>query len=207
MENNTVINDHIANSPTVINLRGLSGEVVYIPSNTSTTIDNFLTSSKLGVIFQLYPPVDSITQYAKNAIVYSDNAYNRYAKLIDGVISPVTQLRLREVYKLLNRLRENKTLLTVETPYQNFEDMCIQSLTLRQGNQEYITDIELSLKQVYFANSQTTKADEKVVAEIQNAQRAAVENHGNVQGVDTDSTLLYDKVGKNIPIQPKIRGQ
>lgn len=191
MENNTPIADHIANAPLVINLRGLSGEVVYMPSTTEKTIDNFLTSSKLGVISQILPPVDNITQLAKNTISYGTNATNRYLKIVDGLISPITQIRLKEVFGLLNRLRESKTALTVETPYRNFKNLYIQSLILRQGNQNYITDIELSLKQVYFSETQTTQADEKVVADIQKAQRAEIENHGKTQGANVTDSMSY----------------
>lgn len=205
MENNTVIGDHIANTPTIISLRGLSAELVYLPSDTITGSNEFMTTTKLGVLTQLYPPADNILQRAKNKAASLENSANRYLTMVSNLISPTSQIRLKEIYKSLNKLRENKTSLTVETPFQNFEDMYIQSLTVRQGNQNYITDIELTLKQVYFASSQTTKADEKVVADIQNAQRAAIENHGNLQGVDTDSTLWYQWLNRS-DLRVKIRG-
>ena len=195
MENNTVINDHIANAPTVISLRGLSGEVVYSSNlSVNSLVDKGLTASKLGVLTQLYPPADNFLQRAKNKIAKIENSASRYLKIIDGVISPETQIRLKQIYKNLNQLRESKTALKVETPYANFENMYIQSLTLRQGNLNYITDIELTLKQVYFTDSKVTEANKNVVSDIQNAQRAAVENHGNVQGVN--SSLIGDFVSK-----------
>lgn len=197
MENNTVINDHIANSPTVINLRGISGELVYMTSDVQSSTSELMTATKLGVLTQLYPPADNYLQNRMNKAVKLESSVNRYLKMFSSLIDPNTQIRLREVYKSLNKLRENKTLLTVETPYQNFENMCIQSLTLRQGNLSYITDIELSLKQVYFANSQTTKANEKVVADILNAQKAEIENHGNIQGVNVDNSVMYNTMGRN----------
>lgn len=205
MENNTVINDHIANAPTVISLRGLSGEVVYSSSlSVNTLVDKGLSASKLGVLTQLYPPADNFLQRAKNKISKIENTVSRYLKIIDGLISPETQIRLKQVYKNLNELRETKTALKVETPYANFENMYIQSLTLRQGNLDYITDIELTLKQVYFTDSQTTTADKNVVSDILKAQKAAIENHGNVQGV-SDTTILKSMTNK-YGITPKGSG-
>lgn len=206
-ENNTVINDHIANQPIVINLRGISGELVYVPSTTKGTLNTLydvanslsgntaIKTDKLTVIPALIPPVDNITQMAKNAITYSEASSKRYKKIIQNFLNPsVRQSRLKEIYRNLSILRENKTSIIVSTPYDTFDNMYIQSLTLRQGNQSYITDIELSLKQLNFVGTETTKADQSVLAQFNQYQRAAETNKGKVQGVN--SSIIGDMVSK-----------
>lgn len=215
LENNTVINDHIANNPTVINLRGLSGEVVYVPSTTNgilrdlyNTADSFfkntaIKTDKLGIIAQLLPPVDNITQRAKNAITYVEASANRYTSIIENFLNPtIKQSRLKTIYQKLSGIRENKIPLIVQTPYDTFDNMYIQSITLRQGNLNFITDIEVSLKQVNFTETQTTKADKKVLDKYNAYQRSQEVEKGKVQGItpSKDSIIgrwIYKLTGSN----------
>lgn len=193
MENNSVINDHIANQPIIISLRGISGELVYEPSETSGIVAQIrdFTKNKLGTnavnklsaITSLVPPVDNMTQLAKNAVSYTEASYKRYKKIVQRFTSAGRrQERLRKIYQDLNTLRETKTALYVQTPYSSFSDMYIQSLTLRQNELSYITDIEISLKQLYFLDSLTTSANEQTREKVNFLQRDEVENHGKTQG-------------------------
>lgn len=215
MENNTYINDHIANQPLTISLRGLSGEVVYTPSTNEgilndlyNTINSFskntaIKTDKLGVIVQLIPPVDNITQKAKNIITYAEASYKRYNKIIKNFLNPtLKQTRLKSIYQKLSNYWEAKTAFIVETPYATFSDMYIQSLVLRQNNQNFITDIEINLKQVNFTDTLTTAADAKVLAQYNGYQRAQESNKGKVQGItpNNDSvigSMIYKATGSN----------
>jgi hypothetical protein len=214
-ENNTVINDHIANQPLVVSLRGLSGEVVYVPSTTNGVLNTLynaanslskntaIKTDKLGVIAQLLPPVDNVTQLAKNAITYVEASYKRYEKINTDFLSPsLKQTRLKSIYQKLSNAWELKTAFIVETPYTTLDNMYIQSVILRQDNQEFITDIEISLKQVNFTDTLTTAADEAVLAKYNGYQRAEVSNKGKVQGItpSKDSvigSLIYKATGSN----------
>lgn len=205
MENNTAIADHIANAPIKVSLRGVSGEVVYVPSITEestqglseggalTKLYNFTNgkignvsygSEKLTSIVQLLPPVDNITQLAKNAVTSIEASFNRYKKIIKDFTNPeIKEQKIRKIYRNLCTLRENKTALIVHTPYDIFDNMYIESITLRQGNIKYITDIELTLKQVYFSETETTAPDKAVLDKYNQWQRASIENHGKMNGV------------------------
>lgn len=198
MENNVVINDHVANQPLIVSLRGLSGELIYEPSENGGAqawINDFAKNklgasniNKLGALASLYPPVDNVTQVAKNAISYVEASVKRYKKVIDTFRSSGRkQERLRKIYQDLSALRENKTPLFVQTPYGSFDNMFIQGLILRQANQNYITDIELTLKQVNFVDSLTAGgANEENRANCNFLQRDTVENHGLTQGIGKD---------------------
>lgn len=209
IENNTAIQDHIAKSPLVISLRGLSGELVYTPPtkaldflyNTANTFlqnkytDERIATDKLTAIPALLPPVDNVTQMAKNAVQYVEASVNRYVKIVKNFTSSLDrETRLQEIYNRFIRLRESDTLLRVETPYQTFDNMVIQSLTLRQGDLNYVTDIELTLKQINYATTYTTKPNESVMAKYNAMQRTEEANHGKAQGKSLAATI-YDNGG------------
>ncbi len=213
IENNTAIQDHIAQNPTVISLRGLSGEVVYTPpvtalnwmySKANTAIQktfnsgnmmantNILTD-KLTAIPALLPPVDNVTQMAKNVVQYVEASVDRYVKIVKNFTSDLDrQTRLEQIYNDLIALRAANVLMYVETPYAVFQDMAIQSITLHQGDQNYITDIELTLKQINFATTYTTKPDESVMAKYNAMQRTEEANHGKAPGVEVNRDSIYN---------------
>lgn len=210
IENNTAVQDHIAKSPLVISLRGLSGELVYTPPtkaldflyNTANTFlqnkytDERVATDKLTVIPALLPSVDNVTQMAKNAVQYVESSVNRYVKIVKNFTSSLDrETRLEQIYNRFMRLRASDTLLRVETPYKTFDNMVIQSLTLRQGDVKYVTDIELTLKQINFATTYTTKPDTNRLAYYNAIQRTEVENCGKAQGVKVDNSILYNLGG------------
>lgn len=219
IENNTAVQDHIAQSPLVVSLRGLSGEVVYAPPqkalnwmyskangfiqdalNIDPMANQRILTDKLTAIPALLPSVDNVTQMAKNAVQYVEASVNRYLKIIKNFTDEGTkQTRLQQIYSDLLELRANNVLLFVETPYTDFSDMAIQSITLRQGNENYITDIELTLKQINFAQTQTTKPDTERMAIYNACARTEVENCGKVQGMEVGIDSLLSKLAPNSP--------
>lgn len=199
IENNTSIQDYIAQAPITISLRGMIGEVVYVPPmNALNKIDSAFAqrfgttiTDKLGPITALLPSVSNITQAARNAVQYAEASYRRYKKIINSFGEGTTRLtRLENVYDHLRNLRDNNDLLIVETPYQVFDNMAIQSITLRQGNTKYSSDIEITLKQINYASTRTTEPNEDVMAKYNATQRTEEANHGKAQGVNVDNTIV-----------------
>lgn len=202
MEDNSYINDHITNEPLIVNLRGISGEVVYIPSTNEGLLSNIqddinnkygrlqMPLNKLGALVQLYPPVDNITQIAKNTVEYVEASYKRYKSIVRRFIDNGQKIsRLKQIFSDLDNIRERKLALTVKTPYANFDNMYIQSVVLRQNNENYMTDIELTLKKANFVNSLTTVADQENREKVNFIQRQEVENHGFVQGKEAAENI------------------
>ncbi len=230
VENNTAIQDHIAQNPLVINISGLSGERVfkYNPEvanqllaeahfqaakmGNNVNLTNIQANSfwdlvglgsyakelnKLSVIPALYPPVSNYMQVAMNAVELVDASIKRYSNIYNSVfnkgisntggifganVEELKDSRLEGIYNNLKQLRANNTALVVTTPYGIFQDMYIQSVRLQQGNELYVTDIEMTLKQLRFSNVTTTAADKNVMAKLNSYARAKVENNGTAQG-------------------------
>lgn len=112
VENNTAIQDHIAQNPLIINISGLSGEKVFkydpdvanqllqegrLQAAKTTTIKPTAfwelvglgsyakELNKLSVIPELYPPVSNYMQVAMNAAELVDTSITRYTNIYNGV--------------------------------------------------------------------------------------------------------------------------
>ena len=215
VENNTAIQDHIAHSPIEVTLSGLAGELVYKPAemdNTAELLDTAKNNTtpgkfdKLRKLEVLLPQVSNLEQIARNAWDYGKATFDRYKGIIQsfknsnnpmnafyGESGENKETRLQKIYRQLLELRNVNAPMVVDTPYNRFTDMYIQSITLRQGEENYITDIEVSFKQLRFSTVTTTKADEKVMAQYNAWARAQEENHGTTQGKNKSmAAQLYD---------------
>ena len=217
LENNTAVQDHIAHNPITVILGGLAGEVYFTPPtktldklyskyntfmqskfNNDTMANEYMMSDKLLAIPALIPAVDNVTQIAKNAVQYVESSYKRFEKVVKGFKNKeIKETRLWQIYRELKDLSDTNTALLVETPFTVFDNMFIQSISLRQGNENFVTDIEITLKQIQYADVSLTAADEKVLSKYNAYARAEVENNGKAKSVQTNDSLLYQWFGGN----------
>mgnify|MGYP007049376023 CR=1 FL=1 len=211
IENNTAVQDQIAKSPLVVTLKGLVGEVVFeAPKSFYDKADSFIedkfgfsVADKLGPIASLYPPVSNLNQVARNTVQYVEASVNRYKQIIGSAVDLFTgdqkETKLREVFRKLQVLRANDALLTIITPYTENDyplaNMAIQSITLRQGNENYVSDLEVTLKQLNFSDTGTTEPNTDVMSKYNATQRTEEANHGKAQGVETNNSILYNTFG------------
>lgn len=217
LENNTAIQDVIAHNPITITLGGLIGELVYVPSTNNSrflgklyknlnvdpnnNLRDYVVTDKLSTIGQLFPPVDNLTQLAKNTAVYIEDSLDRYKKIYKNIVRNINdRSRIEDVYKKLRVLRENNTSFIVVTPFGAFDNMYIQSLNIQQGNEDNIANLSLTLKQLNFANVEFTAPDENVLSKYRQMAQAETENYGKADGSKKDG-LFYSWVGRpfNVP--------
>lgn len=217
LENGTAVQDHIAHSPLQITLSGICGDVVYKSSDaeedyirqlgTATVYSNILEiKNKLSTLTVIAPTVNNtmrkafvgVQKKAMTAMRYvgivrsfinSNDPLNKYYGLNQNFLN----VRLKEVYENLKWLKDNNVPLFVNTPWGDFEDMYILSLTLRQGDVNFSSDIEITLKQLRFANVEHTKVDENVMATYNAQAQAPIQNNGKVQG---EATILKDTLNR-----------
>lgn len=210
LENNSAVQDAIAHSPITVTLSGVSGELVYVPSTNDKRflrsiynainakikgepyVDeyrDYVVTDKLTVIPELLPPVDNVTQMAKNLVTQVEDNIARYEKIVKSFVrNTKDESRLQEIYRKLMYLRDNNISLVVETPFGIFESMYIQSASFTQGNENYSANISMTLKQLNFTDQVTTNVDTARLAEINASMRAQVEDHGVVRGKNVSLT-------------------
>lgn len=197
LENNTAVQDHIAHAPIMITLGGMSGELKYVEPIVKNDIAASIIS-KLGFLAFITPSVSNVTQLAMNIYNYADSSINRYSNIakkfattknplnaLFGLTPTLKETRLQEIFRKLKLLRDTNTALVVNTPYATFENMYIQSLTLRQENVNYTTDIELTLKQLQFAEVRFDKVDETVMSKYNAIAQAKAEDNGKMNSKDS----------------------
>lgn len=221
LENGTAVQDHIAHSPLQITLSGLCGDVVYKSSDAeedyirelgyakykSVEIEAF---NKLSTLTTLAPQVNNTMAKAQLGVQKKALTFQRYLGIFRSFINYNTPLdkyyglnqnylniRLKEVYESLKWLKDNNVPLFVNTPWGDFEDMYILSLTLRQGDVNFSSDIEITLKQLRFADVENTEVDENVMATYNAQAQADVQNNGKSQGEYTFLGEVVHKMGVN----------
>ena len=221
LENNSAIQDAIAHAPIECSINGLIGELVYVPTtnnakylgklydaiNTKMELKkigadkikgnyrDYVTTDKLSAIGQILPPVDNLTQLAKNAVVYVEETINRYQKIYKNFKRNINdKTKIQSVYETLKSLRDTNTALIVTTPFTTLYDMYITSVELHQGNEAHIANLSISLKQLNFTEIKTTEADQNVLSKYRKIAQANTENYGKADGIKESS---LHKVVKN----------
>lgn len=217
LEDNTAIQDHISHAPLTITLSGMRGELTYTPSDSDiakelakaksvTASRNLLTqASKLRPLNMFLPPVSNAMALARNVATYVANSIARYGGILkswsntnyglnqyQGIGFSQTNTKLEEVCAKLRSLSANNTALIVQTPYQSFQDMYIESVTLSQGENNYVTDIQVTLKQLRFAEVTTTKPDENIMSQYTAYQRVSDENNGKAGNRKSELAKIWD---------------
>lgn len=226
LENSTAVQDSINHAPIIITLSGLVGEIVYTPPTkfVDSIVDKlnakfpqnngFTFTEKLGTIAGIIPTVDNYTQLAKNAINYTETAYNRYKSIYDSIMDWRNGVknnavpRQEKVYKNLERFWSNNVPLTVKTPFGTFESMYIQNLSMEQGETNTVSDITVTLKQLSFKEVKYTKADKKVLSDLNAQAQAQTENLGeNTSILIALKRMFGDKnYGKGYKVMPYPKG-
>lgn len=166
---------------------------------------------KLSTIGAYFPSVSNITQKAQNIWNLhqaSSKKASRISNLLNGkrlrtlnsqmnaysgISSNITQKKLKEIGESLKLAWESRKSFIVETPFGIYENMYIQSITLHQGNDLYVGDIDITLKQIRFAETITTKADKEVLAKYNAMAQASEENYGSAGGEQTQLKQFSDK--------------
>lgn len=190
-EDNRYINDHIVRKPIRITLRGFLGEKVFQRSagfeGALQELDNRLevVDGYLGNF------TDGMTQKLQGVVSQTERVVSGVNRTLDRVQNVVgffegedqAASRQQQLYQELKALWNSSQLLTVQTPWDYLEDMLIETIDITQGaeSQDW-SEVTVTLKQVRFADVQTTDFDETLFPVRENAQSDPEQDIGNVRG-------------------------
>lgn len=188
VETNFAVQDHIAIKPRIYRLRGCVGEVVYHGTHNwldtiESKIDKFASNHPLvqktinlmQPINAISPIVSNYTQLAKNVVNQVESSFNRYKQMIDANIlkKPQDTDYQKKAVAVLQRILETRTevslkglmfdkILNADEPGKEVaRKYFLQSVTAHQGNNSFISDIEVTIKEFRIATTKTTKPDPK----------------------------------------------
>jgi hypothetical protein len=234
VETNHAVQDHIAIKPRIYRLRGCIGEVTYRGSNEwLKSLNNKINSNPvLKKTFDAMKPISAISGYVGNAtqsainiVNQLESSYNRYKKLIEDNFITARQRKLTNKMQettvaYLNRILELRIPVSLkglkfETTLNEGNDYkrlyYLQSVSSHQGSNNYITDIEITIKEFRVATTKIVDLDKEKYGMV--SPKAVIDqpevNKGDFRAQDVEKSVqdkvkdALSNIKKNHPIVSK----
>ena len=198
VEDNTAIQDQIANRPLKFTLRGFVGELIDERADPKSTVQEL--TEKITTI-NAYIPVITGAARQVNTLIQNRNSNDVEAN-IDATIGTGVDLfkaykelnppdtRQAKAYNFFRALRDAKQLVGVDTPFGFVPNMAIENIVATQGDNAYITDFSITLKQIRTAKTQLVDFDSKTFQGRTADQKAEEADKGKVDGKPVNQSLL-----------------
>ena len=148
-------------------------------------------------IAALIPTVSSYANTVIAASSYVEASVNRYIKNINSIKSlfnknKTTKIpRQEQVVQDLIKLRDNRVLITLSTPFGYFENYLIKSAKASQEETTTQSQIVVTVKEYKSVATKTVKIDAEKYAGRTASQNAIQENLGKVKGKEDLTSTLY----------------
>ena len=198
VESGAFISDHIVRKPIRITLSGLIGELVsdfggvegsiQTLTNRLDIIDALLGDYTPGMVQKLQGIVSQAEEKISEINTFIDKTQNVVSLLTGEDASPTRQ---QKMYQDLKALFETNAVVTVQTPWDYFESMMIENISITQDEiSEYVSDISITLKEVRFAELKFSNYDERLRPPRVEVQGEGEQDQGTAKG--SNNTLLLD---------------
>jgi len=215
VESNWTYQDHIAIKPRIYRVRGCVGEVIH--ENISAYLNTFDDFKQKHPVFQktmnvvngismFSGTVSNYTQAAINLVEQVESSIDRYKNIYNNFtksnqIRGKRQATLYEtlVYMMQNRVPVKLTKLAFgeeisPKSYPYGKQFFIQSVSARQGDNAFISDIEVVIKEIRIAVTTLTKVDSSKYAGFEAVAKTDTAQGGFGDGItvapDTVDAIL-----------------
>lgn len=197
VESNYTLQDHIAVKPRVYRLKGYVGEVIFKqPTKFVKAISDWAdnhpilkaTKEKIQPINALSGIVSNYTRAGINIVNQIESSYNRYRQIYEAynnIHQDFVGKRQKTVSTILLNLLEQRipvklTDLAFNDDIAGREDRLyfLQSVSARQGDNAFISDYEVTIKELRVAQSKITEVDAKKFAGDLATQKTSDANNG-----------------------------
>jgi len=198
-ENNSYLNDHIVKKPIIITLSGFIGELVFRSpggvegaiqeiSNRLESVEAYLGDQTPGAVQE----VQRVTQQVQSAVSAINQTLDKAQNIIGFFEGEGPEETLQQkAFKKLSALG-NRTQLEVQTPWDFFNNMVIQTLSFTQGGESnQITDISVTLKQLRVSGTEVVDFDKDQFPIREKAQSAPKEDQGVIRSQEENTSILY----------------
>lgn len=166
-------------------------------------------NKKLGAIEVYFPQFSNSTALAYNIntlieaaktkakVVYdkltnknlsTNSAFTQYS----GLSTNIKESRVRKCADYLKQAWQSRKAFVVDTPFGQYTNMYIQAIALHQGNENYRCELDVTMKQIRFADVATTAADQAVLSKYNQLAQAEQQNNGKAKGLKSEAAKLYD---------------
>lgn len=197
-EDNTTIQDQIAVRPKMITLTNYVGELADIVEGGFTR-DVQEVTQKLTVLSEALPDLSDAAKQAQEAIRQSvnqgidtgDSEFPSQDRILDlyslakNFTPPIT--KQEQAYLYFKAIRDQKILLSIETPYEFMTSMAIENITIRQAEDtRFVSEFSVTFKEIRFAQTQFVQITSQG---RRGAQAQSTDDRGQIDGTNDDSTL------------------
>lgn len=160
VEDNFAIQDHIARRPERFTLRGYVGELKdLLPFAGVVLLQKIQTLASLGAYqsewavqaAQVYSQIANQVSHAANVLNQAQSVYKVF------LAGDTSATRQQSVFKYFYTLWASRMLCDIETPWQTFTGMAIESVRVIQREESrYVSDFAVTFKQIRIANTAVT---------------------------------------------------
>lgn len=198
-EDNYHINDHWALEPIKFTLTGYIGEVIYRPSKNWSNKAESAFIDYIKPLGMISPTFDSYTQSAINITNAVEESYRRYEAIAKkalrtiGLGNPTKSTNQEYVISQLEKLRENRQLVDIYTPYGIYDSMAIAFINANQENSKYQSSLEIQLQQWRTGESVSRGATKEERSLLAKTQGAVNKQHGIIGTTQTESSTMLSK--------------
>jgi len=194
-ETNFSIQDHVAIDPVKVTLVGKVGELVYHETALEQYVETVLaTLTPLGVLTQKQSAevLQALSEF--NRLISAAQNVLKSASSLYGFLSGSPSLNNQQnTYQMFEKYVNGRALLTVETPWETYQNMVIESLTADQDdttlNESTFT---VQFKQIRFVS---TTAGVGTLSGRAIAQAMSPTNSGTTTGTGSAAVEGYKAVG------------
>lgn len=196
VEDNTTVQDHVAVAPEKLTLTNYVGELVNKKTDDDAKTKVADITSRLTPIVAYAPQLLSAAKaiqgriqsgeaFDANTLSDADNMYALFKNL-----NP-TAAKQQRAYIFFKALQSKGVLMSLQTPFQYYRNMAIESLIATQGEEsQTISTFQLTLKEMRFASTTTVAFDPKKFQNRAKNQNAPKVNNGKAQGTKKKTSAL-----------------
>lgn len=200
VEDNSTRQDHIAIKPERFTLRGFVGELVDRQAGAKSEVTEL--AEKLTII-NSYIPV--VTGFAKQL---NETIESNKVNVVDSIDQTIgTGVDLYQAFKELNppdnaqaraynffkALYNAKQLVSVDSPFGFLSDYAIENIITTQGDNAYIMDFSITLKEFRTTTTELVDFDIKKTQGRLTNQNAEEVDQGTANGTKRNSSLIFDQ--------------
>lgn len=205
-ESGSFVNDHVVLKPIRITLGGFVGELIYEAPKKGSAEEALSTlSGKLATVTAYLGPLTPgaiqqaavIAAHAQYVAEQAKALAKRAKSLVSGLAGvDLSANRQAEAYYTIKALWATKQIVTVQTPWDYFDQMVIETITTKQDAESNdITEFSIMLKQMRFVDIQTTDFKEDLFPPPVDTQKAAETAAGPIQGAAKNQSVLFSLFG------------
>jgi hypothetical protein len=193
VEDNTMLQDHIALSPIKITLTGKVSELVLVRSKLQKYAETALNAlSSVGV---LSPALSVSASQALSKAIRDKEAVDKtiakFNNLKEVVAGNTVKTKQQEYYLEIKQWFYGRGLFTVQTPWETLENMAIESVSFDQDETTVEwTTVTVTMKQITLAKTKQLTTEIKGRVKV---QKTPIAEKGKVRGKSTGATL-YDGI-------------